>query len=68
MNKSEILVNLTVVTNSGATGYFTIKTRVTFICLRQNFINISILQYFHYKYHICIETDALCYSICEVLS
>lgn len=43
LSKSEILVNFTVITNGGATGYLTTKTRVVFICLRQLLTNASIL-------------------------
>ena len=68
MNKSKILVNLTVATNAGAMGYFTPKTRETFIQVRQAFTKAPILQYFDSKYHIRIETNESGYVIEGVLS
>ena len=46
LDKSKILVNLTMATNAGAIGYLTVEARVTFTQLRQAFIEAPILQYF----------------------
>ena len=68
LNKSKILVNLTMVTNANATGYLIPKAREAFTQLRQAFIEAPILQHFDPKCHIRIETNTSGYAIGRVLS
>ena len=42
--------------------------KITFKCLQLAFIKASILQYFDLDYYIWIETNALGYVICSILS
>lgn len=49
---SEILVNLTVITNVGAIGYLTTEARVAFTCLSQAFTKALIFQYLDLECHI----------------
>ena len=64
MTKSKILVkskNYDFPSNSrnmeAGLGFFTSKTSLAFIKLRQAFIEAPILHYFNLKCHIKIETD-----------
>ena len=67
-DKTEILVNLTVVTNVSATKYLTPKAREAFTQLKQAFTKTPILQHFDSECHIRIETNASSYAIGRVLS
>ena len=68
LNKSEILVNLTISTNAGAIEYFISEARIAFTQLKQAFTKAPIFQYFNLKYHIQIETNKSGYAICKVFS
>ena len=50
------------------TGFFTPKARLTFIQLRQAFVEAPILHHFDQESHIWIETNASGYAIGNVLS
>lgn len=63
LNKLEILLNLTMAIYTHTIKYWIAKTRVTFICLKQAFIKVSIFRHFHLKYHIRIKTNVSGYVI-----
>ena len=54
--------------SNGATSYLIPNAKQTFIQLRQTFIKAPILHHFDPECHIWIKTDALGYTIGEVLS
>ena len=68
LNKSEILVNSTIATNTDTMGYLTSKAREVFTQLRQPFIKAPILRYFDLKYYIRIETNTSGFAIGRIFS
>lgn len=67
LNKSEILINLIIATNAGATGYQTAKIVIPFICLRQAFTKALIFQNY-LECYIWIETYTSGYAIGRVFN
>ena len=49
-------------------GFFTLKTRLAFIKLKQIFVKAPIFFYFDPEYYIRIKTDASGYAINGILS
>lgn len=63
LTKSKLLVE-----TSSKLGFFAPKNRLAFTDLKQSFIKVSILHYFHPEYYICIKTNASSYTIVGILS
>ena len=68
LDKSEILINLAVATNTDATRYLIAKARIGFIHLKQAFTKALILRHFDLEYQIRIETNTSGNIIGRVLS